>query len=456
VNADYSVSPGLATVKRVDDTTYNVTINSAATFWDGNPVTADDAIWSIQRYFDKKLGSVYTGEVGGIKALTKTGDRTFTITLSAPDATFYNLLASPVGVVMEKAYSEAEGSKLGTPDGGLMCSGPYQLTSWSKGNNLVLTANPHYWNTSSRVLTQKATFTFNTDAASANAAMKRGEIDGEFNFSASSIASLKNTSGTLTLGPSVGFNALNFINVASGPLNVDQRHALSYAIDYNGIINGVWKSAATEQRTLSPRSAYTYSKPIFDAAWNKLTAGQHDLAKAKALMKKAGKPKRAVVFAYSTDLPEFAQIAAAVQSAAESIGIKMTLKPLTASQYSPIYFDPSARKGIDLMFFNGYLDLPPQPLAWDRYYKSQGGAFNFSGASNKTFDSNIDKAVQTFDQNAQAELMVKAEKSIDSQAVVLPICEPYTRTWVGKGLTGVPTSGVNAYMPWLAQLGSTN
>ncbi len=451
INPDYSVSDGLGSVKQVDDLTYEVSLKKA-NFWDGSPVTADDAIWSMSRYLDPELGSVFNSQAKYVDSLEKTGELSYTIHMKQPDATFHNLLAGPLGVVMEKDYSQANIDKLGTPDGGLMCTGPYTLTKWSKGESIVLEANKDYWDKDRAPLVQKYTFTFNTDAASATAAMRSGEIDGEFNFPLSALEQLESTSGSVTFGPSVAFYTLHFINVESGPLNADQRRALMLAIDYESIINGILKGVGTENRALTPKTSFSYSEDIFDKAWDKLDSGQQNLDEAKKLIEKAGKPDKPLVFAYSTDLPEDAQIGAAIQSAGAAIGIDVQLKPTPPAQYSPIYFDAQARKGVDMMLFNGYLDLPPEPIAWYRNYQT-GANFNMAGYNDPKFDALIDEAFQTLDDDTRANLVVEAQQVYYDNTLVIPLAGQYTKLWMAKDLTGAPTSGIHYYMPWAALIG---
>ena len=51
------------------------------------------------------------------------------------------------GVVIEKSYAEQQGKNYGTPAGGIMCTGAYELKSWKPGVGVTAVANPHYWNT---------------------------------------------------------------------------------------------------------------------------------------------------------------------------------------------------------------------------------------------------------------------------------------------------------------------
>ena len=80
-----------------------------------------------------------------MKSIAATGAGQVTITLSQPDYWLEGELASMAGVVIEKSYATKEGKNYGAPSGGIMCTGAYQLKSWSPSSGVVAAANPHYW-----------------------------------------------------------------------------------------------------------------------------------------------------------------------------------------------------------------------------------------------------------------------------------------------------------------------
>ena len=55
---DGTIGDGLATLTRPDDKTMVYTINPAAKFWDGSPVTADDVVYSLGRQMNADLGEI--------------------------------------------------------------------------------------------------------------------------------------------------------------------------------------------------------------------------------------------------------------------------------------------------------------------------------------------------------------------------------------------------------------
>ncbi|WP_308117478.1 ABC transporter substrate-binding protein [Rhodococcus rhodochrous] len=454
-NPDYSVEPNLGAVEQPDDLTYNITMRDDVEFWDGTPMTAADAVWSFQRQLDPNLGSNFQVYVKNVDSVEQTGTYTWTIKMKSPDAMFGPLLATGMGNVVSKAWGEANPGKIGTADGGLMCTGPYVLESWRAGSGVSMTANPDYWDAERAPLTPRVEFVFNEDPASVIASLSTGEIDGAFDFALSALEQLRSADGTVTFGPSLAFWNLHFINVEDGPLNLEQRQALTYALDYQGIINGVLKGTAEEDRALTPKSSWGYGEQIFQEAWEELPTGRQNLEEAQRLIEAAGKPSETFKVAYSTSSVEAGQIATAVQAAGQSIGINVELRGYPQAQFSPIYFDPAAREreDVDMYIMNGYMDAIPEPVAWYLNFISSSNG-NFANVTNPPTDEWMVEASRTLDDDARAELVVQAQQYWIDNALVMPVASPYTRVYTGPGITGAPASDTYRVFPWAAQVGA--
>ena len=90
------------------------TINADAKFWDGSPVTAADAVFSLKRAADPKGGGFYSAVFDRVKSIEATGDKTLKITLTQPDYWLIGELSSTPGEIVEKKYVEAKGKDFGT------------------------------------------------------------------------------------------------------------------------------------------------------------------------------------------------------------------------------------------------------------------------------------------------------------------------------------------------------
>ena len=79
---DGSIGPGLATLSTTNDTTLVFTLKDGITFWDGNPVTPADVVYSLQRNTNTSLGGYFPAVFSRVSSIAATGSNQVTITLN--------------------------------------------------------------------------------------------------------------------------------------------------------------------------------------------------------------------------------------------------------------------------------------------------------------------------------------------------------------------------------------
>ena len=140
-----------------DGRTYTFKIKDGIVFHSGNPLTAADAAWSLQRVIKlHQTPSFILGQFGFTpdnvdERIRVVDERTFTVELDkayAPTFFLYCLTAT-VGSVMDRKLvleHEQNGDMghqwLRTASAG---SGPFQLRSWKPNKSLMIDGNPEYW-----------------------------------------------------------------------------------------------------------------------------------------------------------------------------------------------------------------------------------------------------------------------------------------------------------------------
>ncbi len=175
VNADYSISPGLATkADWVNPVTFRITLRHGLKFSDGSALTADDVVWSLKRNMNE--ASQWYAAFVLVKSMKAVDSDTVDISFKAPDASFRNSLTGGAGQVLSKAAGTKAGKALGTSAGGLVCDGPYKLAKWVPGTSIDVAANPYYWAGEPR--TKTISFRFISDSSTLTNALTAGEIDG--------------------------------------------------------------------------------------------------------------------------------------------------------------------------------------------------------------------------------------------------------------------------------------
>jgi peptide/nickel transport system substrate-binding protein len=454
---DFAVAPGLATsADWTDPTTFTIELRDDVTFWDGTPMTADDVLYSLQQSASPTTGSVNVGLFSGVTSMAATGAHEVTLHFAAPDSQFRNALATTAGVVFEKAYAEKAGQALGTSSGGLMCTGPFELKSWTPGKSIVTTANPHYWNGAPK--TKELDYVFIADNSTLTSALLSGEVDGAYDVPTSSAKTLSSSkSGALSFGPSTG--SLSFGPVAdSGPAADPRvRQALNLAIDKTAYVKTVLGGYGAVAKTFSLPLTFSGlpDAAIYQKGYDALPDYPVDLAKAKKLIAEAKPEAKDLVFAIPAGNQELLQSATIVQAAGKKLGLTITIKQLQATDFAGLFYDASARKGIDFIGTMGYLNAPgpitnaafftmPQPL----------GLFNWSGYSDPEVTKHLTAAIQTTDATTAANEFVKAQAIYDESQPLVTLGAKYSSVYLSSKLTGATVSFAYIGSPWALHLGA--
>ena len=142
-----------------DRLTWTVTIREGVKFADGKPLTAEDVAYT----FDTGRTAASLLDLNNLESAKALDAKTVQLKLKAPQVTFSHLL-STTGIVPKHAYADGYGDK---PVG----SGPFKFISWSKGQQLIVEPNPHYYGNKPQF--ERITFLFTKDDATLAAARSK-------------------------------------------------------------------------------------------------------------------------------------------------------------------------------------------------------------------------------------------------------------------------------------------
>lgn len=451
VRPDLSIAPNLAeSFEQVDDRTWTYHLRSGVRFWDGTPMTAADVVASLQRSVDPASGSYWSLEYQNVASVTADDASTVTIHLEKPDALVNQVLATSAGAVSEAAFLKKAGTAYGSASTGLMCTGPYKFVSWTPGSSIVMERNDAYWNSAVKPKTAKVTFHFVTEASTITSALTSGEIDGMYQVPAATVPALrKSATGSFTLGPSTA--SLDLIPTErSGPLHdAEVRQALFEAIDRTAIANNVYNGAATPAVSfINP--GVGYGKKVYADYLASRPKAAVDLAAAKKLVGSSAAGAGTIRIATSPD-PSLETVANAIAAAGSKIGLDISVVTLTSAENDQLYFDPKLRDQYD-GFLNVQWTLTTDPIE-ELEFVTPGAFTNYGLYENPDFLAAFDKALGISDPEQRAEAAVKAVAIVDGDLPWVPIVSLPVASYVGKGLTGIPTSWAFMYGGWAASLG---
>ncbi|MFG2875449.1 ABC transporter substrate-binding protein [Streptomyces sp. NPDC048337] len=447
-----TTEPGLARkASNPDPTTWVYDLRPGVRFHDGNEMTADDVVFSLGRQTDPDNAAAWAQVFQNVTSVTKSGPLQVTVKLKKPDSQFPQYMATAAGVVASKAGVEAAGKDYGTT-GGLACTGPFQLGTWNKGQSIELDRFDGYWGTKAK--SKKAVFRVLTDPSARTNALLSGEVDGGYLIPTESYARLRE-SGTGTLYFGEGLSTVN-VNVTNmqGPLgDVRVRRALSLALDRTGFVKAGLGGAGTVTNSLTTRAAWAAApEHTLKTAFDGLPPSGQDIEQAKALIKEAGATGKSLTMATSSIGQDVSLLATAVQAAGTRIGLDIRLKTIAPNAFTALFTDPGAREGID-MFPLTYYDSITDPLDLLSNFKT-GAYMNFAGYSDPEYDRLVEQAAAVYPVEERLDIEAKLQRQASEQLLWIPVAEWPTALFLGKRITGAPTTISYMYHPWAADVGA--
>ncbi|MFE2014485.1 ABC transporter substrate-binding protein [Streptomyces sp. NPDC059491] len=447
-----ALEPGLARkASNPDPTTWVYDLRAGVRFHDGKVMNADDVVYSLDRQRDPDNAAAWAQNFQNVDSVRKTGPLQVTVKLKKPDSQFPQYMATAAGVVASKSGVQAAGKDYGTT-GGLACTGPYELGTWSKGQSIELDRFDGYWGT--RAKSEKVVFKVLTDPSARTNAMLSGDVDGGYLIPTESYGRLRDSGiGTLFFGEGLSTVNVNITDM-KGPLgDLRVRKALSLALDRSGFVKAGLGGAGTVTSSLTTRAAWAgASEPTLKVAFDTLPPTTQDLAKARALIKEAGATGKTLTVATSSIGQDVSLLATAVQAAGTQIGLKINLKTIAPNAFTALFTDPAAREGID-MFPLTYYDSITDPLDLLTNFRT-GAYLNFAGYSDKEYDSLVEQATAVYPHDQRLKIEAELQKKAAEQLLWIPVAEWPTAVFLNERITGAPTTIAYMYYPWAADVGA--
>jgi len=308
-------------------------------------VTAEDVRYSIERALSPRttnaamVGSSFWSSLQGVSAfwnkkashvsgITTQGHYGISFRLTSPDRSFLNVLAMPFTSVVPREWVQRWGSKFSDHALG---TGPFILQSWAHGSRMVLTRNPHYFQSGVPRL-DSVVIDFNVADHLQVQRVQSGALDLGGNLvTAEDFLSLKGSPG-LVSAPDVAVNYLAF-NMTQAPFkgNLSLRRAVNMAINKRFIL-----------RLLNGRGLIMNGvlPPTMPGANAHFTYYNYDPAMAAQLLRKAGyRPGQLTIPLTYQQSGDYDKVASQIASDLGAIGITIKLKPVSTNiWYSTIAY----------------------------------------------------------------------------------------------------------------------
>jgi oligopeptide transport system substrate-binding protein len=414
-----------------DGLTYTFHLRPHLRWSNGDPVVADDFVSSFQRMLSPKMGAEYSYMLWPIKGAKRFNKGILTdfsqVGVNAPDrqtlrltlehpTPYLPLLAAhftwlPVhGPTLAKFSAQVQRGTRWTRAGNLVGNGPFTLTEWTPNARVVVTKNPHYWDTAHVRLNRVVFYPIESSTTEENN-FRAGQLHVTWDLPMAKVPAYRAKSPTpMGLCRMIGTDFLRF-NVAHAPLGDPRvRRALGLAIDRETMARVVTHGTRPAALALTPPQCGGYTPRA---------RVDYDPAAAQRLLAEAGYPNgkgwpsiSLQTFSGEINRTRLEALQAmwrrelGIQVTVDSFDLKTLLQNLQAKRY-----------GIGLA---GWIADFPDPASFLELFVTDGGN-NWTGWSNARYDALIARAKHTADPAARFEVFQQAEALLLEEAPITPL-----------------------------------
>ncbi|WP_173141683.1 ABC transporter substrate-binding protein [Kibdelosporangium persicum] len=313
LDADGRVVPLLAREWTVseDRRTYDFQLRPDVTFSNGQPFTAQDVKFSVERVKTAWTISLKS-KMDVVDRVDVVGPLHARVVLKRPSNNWLFDMTTRVGAMFSPSgVADLANTPVGT--------GPYTFATRKRGDSIVLRANPSYWGRRPAYTT--VYLKYYKDPTALNNALLSNGIDVISSITTpDSIGQFEaDTRFTVLQGTTNAEVTLSFNN-AKAPLNDKRvRQALTYAIDRKAVMATVSAGRGTQIGSMVPPTD----------PWYEDLSGvhPHDPARAKALLAEAGLRNISLRLRVA-NLPYAVSAAQVVASQLADVGVNVSIEPL--------------------------------------------------------------------------------------------------------------------------------
>ena len=397
-----------------DRMTYTFHLREGARFHNGETVTAEDVVYSIQRCAAAtETGIVQVEAFSVIQSIETPDDRTVAITISEPSNEFISYMTT---AVLPAGYDKQDTYPIGT--------GPFKFVSRTAQDSVVLEKFDGYWGTPAQL--DKVTLKIMENADSLMMSLQSGAIDLCAHLTSTQVAQLKESfnvaEGTMNLVQAL------YLNNAEKPFDdVRVRQAISYAVDKQEIIDLAFDGYGSP---IGSSMYPAFGKYFDDSLTNYYT---RDVEKAKSLLAEAGYPDGfdMTITVPSNYKPHMDTAEVLVQQLAQ-IGVNAAIEPIEwESWVSDVYAGrqfQSTVVGVDAS------NMTARALL--ERFNSQAGN-NFINYSDSDYDALFAQAQASYDDAEQTAIYKQMLANLTENAANAYIQDLADLVAVRKGVEGV-------------------
>jgi ABC-type transport system substrate-binding protein len=367
--------------------------------------------------------------LAGIQRINSTDEHTITFELCKPDSSFLSKLALFKFSIDDSGYlsrMSANGAIDRAPNG----TGPFALSAWQDGSQIVLKRNESYWGTKAQA--QSLVFEFQNDSTASLLRLQAGTADGMASVGSNDAATILSDSNlSLVTRSPLAMSFIAMTNKAKPFDDVRVRQAVALAIDRQRIVDLFYGQGATTAHSYTP-CAILYG--CEGDAWY-----EQDIARAKELLVEAGLPNgfatTMIVRSDATSATPYPlEIAQDLQAQLSGIGIATTIEVLENTVWRTRM---SSGENVGLGIGGGWVaDYPDVSNYLDFYFRVGGGGSSRFGSPDQELSDTLARAAAEVDGEKRAELYAVANNRIKELVPMIPIVQTGSPIAIRSDVTG--------------------
>src|SRR4029079_17999635 len=281
-DAKANLIPGAAESWKVSDDgkVYTFSLRKGAVWSNGDPVTADDFVYSFRRLEDPATAAEYASMLYVVEnaqeinegkkkpeelAVKAVDANTLEITLKAPTPYFLEMLTHQANYPVHKASIDKLGADWIKP-GNLVSNGAYTLAEFVPNDHIKLVKNPKFHD-AANVKIDVVNYIPTEDRSTAIKRFEAGELDSNDDIPTEQLTDLKAKFGDqLRIGPYLGTYYYAIKTDKEPWSNPKLRRAISMAIDRDFLAEKVWQNSMIPGYSMVPPGIAGYTTAIADYA----------------------------------------------------------------------------------------------------------------------------------------------------------------------------------------------
>ncbi|GAB5413591.1 MAG: ABC transporter substrate-binding protein [Congregibacter sp.] len=438
-------------------------INPTARWSNGDPVTAEDYVWSWMRALHPEMGNLYAymlfpihnaeaffkrevdsfDEVG-VKA---PDPHTLEVTLTEPTPYFIQLMDHYSTFAVHRPTIEKHGKFTDrftkwTRVENIVSNGPFVLEEWKLNRRITMRKNETYWDAGG-VRLNKVVFYPTENLVSEERGFRAGQLHYTQYAPLDKIPVYQAMENSpYVQAPYLG-TYFYLVNIRRPPVDDARvRRALSMALDRETLSRTVMQQSVVPAYSITPPGTLGYQPP---------KTFSHDPEGARALLAEAGYPNGenwpGIEITYNT-LESHRKVAVAVQQMwKDALNIDVTI----ANQEWKVYLDAVSSMNFDVAR-RGWIGDYVDPNNFLDLYLTDGGNNN-TGYSNPVYDDLIARqAPQAKTREERFAAFYKAEKMLMEEMPIIPIYTYTSQHLIHPSVCGLPSNlmdSLNLRYVWL-------